>query len=177
MQETEGRPVHGPSSEQGVSGWKEQASSKAKDLAAQAETTADAGKDQVANRVGEVAHAVRHAGQEDENLAPYAEAIGSQLQNVADYIQHHDVRDMLRTAGDFAHRQPALFLGGAFTIGLIAARFLKSSSNHEDEELTEHDIKHVGYGEPGSYGTPERPYADVWSAQRARTPSTSARVP
>jgi len=34
---------------------------------------------------------------------------------------------MLRDARNLARRQPALFIGGSFAVGLLAARFVKSS--------------------------------------------------
>jgi hypothetical protein len=36
-------------------------------------------------------------------------------------------------AEDFARRQPALFLGGAFALGLLGARFLKSSGQQASQ--------------------------------------------
>jgi hypothetical protein len=40
------------------------------------------------------------------------------------------VDDLLREAEEFARRDPALFLGVAFTLGVLGARFLKSSGRH-----------------------------------------------
>jgi hypothetical protein len=43
----------------------------------------------------------------------------------------------------FAQRQPALFLGGAFTAGLMAARFLKSSAG-ESKRWSSDDMARSG---------------------------------
>jgi hypothetical protein len=51
---------------------------------------------------------------------------------------------------NFARRQPALFIGGALALGILAARFLKSSSQQGST------MRDYGYapnrGQQGSYG-------------------------
>ena len=46
---------------------------------------------------------------------------------VANYFERKDPREMLRDVEGFARRNPAIFFGTAFGLGLLAARFLKSS--------------------------------------------------
>jgi len=46
---------------------------------------------------------------------------------VANYFERKDPREMMRDVQDFARRNPAIFFGTAFGLGLLAARFLKSS--------------------------------------------------
>ena len=46
---------------------------------------------------------------------------------VANYFERKDPREMLRDVEGFARRNPAIFFGAAFGLGLLAARFLKSS--------------------------------------------------
>jgi hypothetical protein len=41
---------------------------------------------------------------------------------------------MVRNVEDFARRQPALFIGGAFMLGLLGARFLKSSAQTDPSQ-------------------------------------------
>jgi len=81
-----------------------------------------------------VAHAVRQtADQLEENdqeaIARYVHRAASQVENIADYIGRRDLRGLAQDAEQFARREPALFLGGAFALGLFAARFLKSSGS------------------------------------------------
>jgi len=81
-----------------------------------------------------VAHAVRQtADQLEENdqeaIARYVHRAAAQVENVADYIGRRDLRGLLQDTEQFARREPALFLGSAFTLGLFAARFLKSSGS------------------------------------------------
>jgi hypothetical protein len=47
---------------------------------------------------------------------------------VSTYIRDHEVRDLISETERLARREPLLFLGGAFAVGFIAARFLKASS-------------------------------------------------
>jgi len=81
-----------------------------------------------------VAHAVRQtADQLEENdqeeIARYVHRAAAQVESVADYIGRRDLRGLAQDAEQFARREPALFLGGAFALGLFAARFLKSTSS------------------------------------------------
>ncbi|MDP8905338.1 MAG: hypothetical protein M3N29_08480 [Chloroflexota bacterium] len=105
-------------------------------IAEQAQQTAEAHvstqKDQAAQALHSVASAVRDSGQrlrsEQPQLASLAEQAAQKVDEASDYIRQHDVRDFVRTAEDFARREPLLFLGGAFAIGFLTARFLKASS-------------------------------------------------
>ena len=49
------------------------------------------------------------------------------LDRLSGSVRDATVRDIVRATERFARREPLLFLGGAFTLGLFAARFLKSS--------------------------------------------------
>jgi hypothetical protein len=59
--------------------------------------------------------------------ARYSGTAANQIEKVADYFERKDLRAMMRDAESFARRNPAIFLGAAFGLGLVAARFLKSS--------------------------------------------------
>ena len=58
----------------------------------------------------------------------YSNSVADKVEQLSDYFEKKDLREVLRDLEDFAHRQPAIFLGGAFALGILAARFLKSSS-------------------------------------------------
>jgi hypothetical protein len=60
--------------------------------------------------------------------AKYTGSAASQIEKVANYFERKDPREMMRDAESFARRNPAIFLGAAFALGMLAARFLKSSS-------------------------------------------------
>ena len=65
----------------------------------------------------------------------------------------------------YARQQPALFLGGAFVLGLLGARFLKSTAQREDDSEGGGYGGDRGYGSTGTTGT---------IADRATTPTGRA---
>jgi hypothetical protein len=137
MHESDTRPATGPLAE-GARSVKEQAGVKARQLADQAESAADKGKQRLASRLGDVAQAFHRTGEElrseqKDGLSDFTDAVATRIERVASYLEGGDVRSMAAEVESFARRQPALFLGGAFTLGLVAARFLKSSSRHGAE--------------------------------------------
>ena len=60
--------------------------------------------------------------------ADYSETAAVKLREAADYFNSHDLETMYHDVEGLARRNPAVFVGGAFALGFIAARFLKSSS-------------------------------------------------
>ena len=88
-----------------------------------------------------------------EGLADYVDRAADQLDRFSTAIREKDVDELLRDARHFARRQPAVFIGGSFAVGLLAARFLKSS-RRSGEGMNDQ----VGYrsapATPGAY--PER---------------------
>ena len=63
-----------------------------------------------------------------EAAAKYTDTAAQTLQDVAGYFETRNVREMARDLEGFARRNPAVFLGAAFGLGFLAARFLKSTS-------------------------------------------------
>jgi hypothetical protein len=64
--------------------------------------------------------------------AKYTGTAAKQIENVASYFERKDLRSVMRDAEGFARRNPAIFLGAAFGLGMLAARFLKSSSPNDN---------------------------------------------
>ncbi len=92
-------------------------------------------KHKAARELDSVANALRGCGgelgtQEDSMLAPYVERVADQVGRVANLLETRTVDDMAHDVESFARRNPALFLGGCFAVGMLAARFLKSSKPH-----------------------------------------------
>jgi hypothetical protein len=75
-------------------------------------------------------------GQQNDPLtriaADYSETAAQKLSSAADYFNNHDIETMYRDVEGLARRNPAVFVGGAFALGFLAARFLKSSSPRQD---------------------------------------------
>lgn len=90
-------------------------------------------KNKATDGLGSVAEAVRETtrhlreGQHD-TVAHYAEQAADQIERFSQRLRNKDVGDLLNDAQQLARRKPALFVGGAFAIGLLGARFLKSSA-------------------------------------------------
>ena len=74
----------------------------------------------------ETAQQLRRQGQ--GSVAGYADRASDGVERASDYLRDTDVDEMVDEARGFARRRPGLFLGGAATLGFLAARFLKSSS-------------------------------------------------
>jgi hypothetical protein len=114
-------------------------------------------KDSAAESLSGVAEALRQTGNQ-LRASDQTGAIGlldeaaSQVERLSGYLQHNDLNRLVRDAESFARRQPALFLGGAFLIGLVGARFLKSSRPAEYDDF--------GYDPSTGY---TRPYAGQYS--------------
>jgi hypothetical protein len=125
------------------------AASRAKEAASD---VVDQAKDQATSRVDQqrqtaasgvqaVAHALRSMSDDLRNreegpvveyAAEIGNAIGGQVERVANYLREREAHQFVSDAEDFARRSPAVFLGGAFVLGLAASRFLKSSRSVSD---------------------------------------------
>jgi len=91
-------------------------------------------KQRASESLGSVAQALRQTGQQlrDQDqgtVAQYTDQAADQIERFSGFLRNRDVNDLVGEVERFARRQPALFLGGAFTLGLLGARFLKSSSD------------------------------------------------
>ncbi|HYF65776.1 MAG TPA: hypothetical protein VD886_23305, partial [Herpetosiphonaceae bacterium] len=89
-------------------------------------------KDKASEALSSVAQALRQTGDQlrsnDQGaIGQYAGQAADQIERLSGFLRDRDVNDIMVEAERFARRQPALFLGGAFVLGLIGARFLKSS--------------------------------------------------
>lgn len=122
-----------------VTDLKEQVTEQAHGLAEQAQEVAESQKGRLAEGATEIAEALHHASaglraDHQQTVGNYADALAGQVEKVAQFLQSRDVPTMAREVSGFARRQPALFLGGAFTLGIVAARFLKSSGGGKGQQ-------------------------------------------
>ena len=97
----------------------------------------DEQKNRAADGLGGIADVIRTAGNElrgeNEALASYVDMASDQMRRFADQIRERGVGEMMDDVGQFARRRPALFVGGAFLVGLGLARFLKSTADRNDD--------------------------------------------
>ena len=54
------------------------------------------------------------------------------IEKVAEFFEDKQIGDVVRDVERFARKEPALFVGAAFALGLIGGRFLKSSAPRRD---------------------------------------------
>jgi len=118
---------------------------------------ASQGMSKAAATLGEVAQAVRQSGEQLREQQPQVAGIvdtaAEQLERASSYLREGDLQDVVHRVEDIARRQPAIFIGGAFVLGLAAARFLKSSAGASANKnqggqgwSTGPSFRDVGYG-------------------------------
>lgn len=111
-------------------------------------------KDRAAETVGTVAQVIRSAGeslkgQNQSGIAQYADQAAERVEQFSSYLQNRDVRDIVVEVQHFARRQPTLFLAGAFLLGALGARFLKSSGQQAQQD--QQGSCSGGYSSEGRY--------------------------
>jgi len=149
-------------------------------------------KDRATDGIGTIARAVRRTTQElreerHETLAEYVERAADQLERLSSGLKNRDVGDLFRDAQKMARRQPVMFVGSAFALGLLGARFLKSSSPEGARQPAWQRVAanvdpspaHLGYryskasayGQPAATPGPQRGAGSAGpAAQRGRDP-------
>jgi hypothetical protein len=73
----------------------------------------------------------------DEQQGVAGEYVGKaaeQIDRLANYIQNADPGEVADNLEEFARRRPTVFIGAAFALGVIGARFLKSSRRNIQRE-------------------------------------------
>ncbi len=115
-------------------------------------------KDRATDGLGSVAQAVRQSAQplrdhKQDAIAQYVEKAADKIDSFSTQLKNRDVNELVNDVQRFARRQPALFVGSAFALGVIGARFLKSSADDNRHDRADH------YRSPASgtpYGTGSR---------------------
>ena len=90
-------------------------------------------KVEAAGGLGTVAQALRQTGEtlrtgQQEGVAQAADTAAQFVDQVSGYLRDKDIDDLVGEVENFARTNPAVFLGSAFVLGFMAARFLKSST-------------------------------------------------
>jgi hypothetical protein len=118
-------------------------------------------KGQLADQFGGIAQALRrtteHLRSEDQQrIAGLTDTVARQVEQVADYLRNKDAGAMRQDLENLARRQPALMLGGALLLGLIGARFIKSSERRGGRRFDgqrygrERQFDYTGYNQPST---------------------------
>lgn len=134
--------------------------------------------DGAADALHDTADALRE--HDNDAFARYADAAADQVAQFTGALRGKNVGELLDEAERFARRDPGLFLGGAFVLGIFGARFLKAATpqrtreGHRAAYVTEgnrryasgtYDARTGGYG-ASSYGL-GAPHAGAMSGGRA----------
>jgi hypothetical protein len=114
-------------------------------LVDQASTAAEAGKqeavnfleeqkDEAANKVRDLDHALRLTAEKVDNpgMGRMIESLAGEVDRLANTLETTEYADMLRAAERLSRQNTTLFMAGSFAIGLAAARFIRSSARHAD---------------------------------------------
>lgn len=117
-----------------------QAQEKATQVAGQVQQKAkpqlEGQKEKAAQQLSTVSHALRQTGQQlrQDNqgaIGQYADRGADQVERLSGYLHERNVNQLLDDVEQLTRQQPALFLGGAFALGALGARFLKSSRQRQ----------------------------------------------
>lgn len=89
-------------------------------------------KERAAEGLTSVADALRQTGQQlrsqdQQMVTDYIDSAAQQVERISSYLRDNDLGRLVDDIEGLARRQPGLFLGGAFALGLLGARFFKSS--------------------------------------------------
>ncbi|HEX7071536.1 MAG TPA: hypothetical protein VF190_12050 [Rhodothermales bacterium] len=132
---------------------RERAGDAAETARAKAEDIAGSQKQRATGQLESISSALRQTSgslrsNQQETIADYVERAASQIDRLSDYVRTRSVGELFDEAQDFARREPALFLGGAFLLGIAGSRFLKASERHhgmsrrETFEMEEETVFH-----------------------------------
>ena len=92
---------------------------------------ADHGRHLAADGIETVARSIRRLSTElagdQPAIASAATTVAEQAERTAQFLNETDAREMISKVEEAARRQPLLFLGGAFVLGVATARFFKAA--------------------------------------------------
>ena len=127
----------------------EQTKEAAKELRDSAAHSFSDSKGQLAKQIGGLAKAFRSGSDalRDEKMDDFAHFSDSAAERLEDLSSHLGDRGTDELFGDLqrvARERPVLFMGSLLTIGVLSARFLRSSQSHSNS-YTESNSRYRGY--------------------------------
>lgn len=95
---------------------------------------ADQARQVTADGLEKLASTVRRVGTDMESeqpmIANVASTAAEQAERAAGFLRETDARELIHNVEDVARRQPLLFVGGAFLLGVAASRFIKAAGGN-----------------------------------------------
>jgi len=115
----------------------DQAKSTLRDARDRAGSSLSDGRRRAAEQIGGIGTAFHRTGEQLRNedqarFGDLADSLGRRIDRAADYLREADGRTITRDFESLTRRRPALVFAGAFALGVVAARFLKSSDPDSD---------------------------------------------
>ena len=102
---------------------------------------ADRGREMAAEGIDKIAQTVRRIStdmQTDQPRIANAELTAAdEAEKVAQYLRQTDARQIIGNVEDVARRQPLIFLGGAFLLGMAASRFIKAAGGDRGQQSSQ----------------------------------------
>ena len=115
---------------------KNQGARVARKVRREAERRADGARSAVADEIDQVASAIHGACEELRGGSTAEKTMhwaAGQLERTAERIRSQDASELVNELGNFARRNPSMFLGGAALLGFAVSRFAKASARRHDE--------------------------------------------
>ncbi len=110
------------------------AADKATSVIDEQKTNLTHGLSSVADTIRQVGETLR-GGEEPTGVAnvaaQYSDTVADKVEQITGYLDRRDLNGLVRDIKGLAQSNPALFLGGAFTLGILAARFIKSGNSNQ----------------------------------------------
>ena len=120
---------------------------------------ADRVREQTAQGLNKLADSVRRLssdmGSEQPAIADLASTAAEQAERVAGYLRQTDARQLVHSIEDVARRQPLLFVGGAFVLGVAASRFVKAAGGDSGASKASYGGSTYGSTATGSAALPD----------------------
>ena len=112
-----------------------QAKDKAGSILSEQKTNLASGISSVADSIRQVGDNLGGGSGDSNQIAAlagkYGDTLAGQVEKFSSYIEDKEIKELVRDVEKFARQNPLLFVGGAFALGIFAARFLKSSSQSQ----------------------------------------------
>jgi hypothetical protein len=116
---------------------------------------ADHGRQLAAEGIESVARSIRRLsteiGADQPAIANAATTVADQAERTAQFLNETDAREMISKVEAAARRQPLIFLGGAFVLGVATARFFKAAGQGDSAKIGAKSVPYA-YGATGPGG-------------------------
>ena len=124
------------------------AAEKATNKLEEQKSTLSGGLATVADSVRKVSENLRGPDVQDgisKFTAEYSYTAARKIEDIANYFEQKSVREMYSDVENFARRNPAVFVGGAFALGLLVSRFIKSGPSGSSRRRFRRGMPGTGY--------------------------------